>query len=299
MREGKNAIITIFTPVYNRAKTLVRLYESLKQQTNQSFIWVIVNDGSIDNTEELVNQWIKENLIEIEYFYQDNSGKPIAHNVGVQKTKTELFTCVDSDDYLKNDAVEKLISCWNQKKNNNSIGILAYKEKEQGEVITQFKNDKMAEGTLREFYDSGLRGDTFLVYRSDVIKKYEFPKYEEEKFVPEAYLYDLMDQEGKLILLKESLYIAEYLEDGYTANMAILLYRNQKGYFTYINQRLKFDTTLRQKCSDTIRYLGMAIAHSKKNIISNAVYPSFAFLLYGAGYLFYYKRYRNVIKEKK
>ena len=94
-------------------------------------------------------------------------------------------------------------------------------------------------------------------------------------------------------MIREALYVCEYLEDGYTANMAQLLYNNPQGYFCYINQRLKFDTTIKQKCADTIRYLAMAIAHRKKNIIKNSIYPVLAVSLYGAGYIFYFKRYRK------
>ena len=133
-----------------------------------------------------------------------------------------------------------------------------------------------------------------LVYRSEVIKKYSFPDFEGEKFVPEAYLYDLLDREGKLKVLRKSLYAVNYLDDGYTAGMARLLYNNPQGYFTYINQRLSFDTSAKQKFADSIRYNAMAIAHKKKQIIRDAVYPFWSMLAYIPGYIFYYKRYRGL-----
>ena len=170
---------------------------------------------------------------------------------------------------------------WEKYKKKNSIGIIGYKERTSGECVTSFSNSKIDKATLRQFYDSGLQGDTILVYRTDILKRYSFPQFKGEKFIPEAYLYDLLDQEGKLILIREALYVCEYLEDGYTANMAQLLYNNPQGYFCYINQRLKFDTTIKQKCADTIRYLAMAIAHRKKNIIKNSIYPVLAVSLYG------------------
>lgn len=293
MEQHEKAKITVFTPVYNRADTLPRLYESLKRQTDQSFVWIIVNDGSTDESEKLVKTWVKEHKLDIKYFYQENAGKPTAHNQGVKETETELFVCVDSDDYLKDDAIEKILMNWEKYKKKNTIGIIGYKERTSGECVTSFSNLKIDKATLRQFYDSGLQGDTILVYRTDILKRYSFPQFKGEKFIPEAYLYDLLDQEGKLILIREALYVCEYLEDGYSANMAQLLYNNPQGYFCYINQRLKFDTTIKQKCADTIRYLAMAIAHSEKNIIKNSIYPVLTVGLYGAGYIFYFKRYRK------
>ena len=87
--------LTIFTPTYNRAQTLPRLYDSLKRQTNKNFVWLIVDDGSEDNTKSLVDAWTEEKLMEIKYIYQQNSGKMQAHNCGVDNTETELFLCVD------------------------------------------------------------------------------------------------------------------------------------------------------------------------------------------------------------
>ena len=215
----------------------------------------------------------------------DNDGALI--NGGFMVLNPEVF------DYLKDDAIEKILMNWEKYKKKNTIGIIGYKERTSGECVTSFSNSKIDKATLRQFYDSGLQGDTILVYRTDILKRYSFPQFKGEKFIPEAYLYDLLDQEGKLILIREALYVCEYLEDGYSANMAQLLYNNPQGYFCYINQRLKFDTTIKQKCADTIRYLAMAIAHSEKNIIKNSIYPVLTVGLYGAGYIFYFKRYRK------
>lgn len=283
-------IVTVFTPAYNRGYTLGRLYNSLLRQTDKRFCWIVVDDGSTDNTEDLVLAWVKENKIEIQYYKQKNQGKPSAHNKGVELTETELFTCVDSDDYLKDNAIEEIIATWNNHP-DDCIGILGYIEREREGVLTSCSNDTVTKGTLRYLYDHGLSGDTILIYRTDILKKYAFPKFDGEKFIPEAYLYDLLDKEGKLLLLRKSLYVCEYLPDGYTAGMAKLLYRNPEGYFCYINQRLRFDSSLKQRLADSIRYDAMAIAHKRKGVIRNAVYPFYALLAYPAGWIFYKKRY--------
>jgi glycosyltransferase involved in cell wall biosynthesis len=106
--------ITVFTPTYNRAYILDRVYKSLINQTNKSFVWLIVDDGSTDNTESLVKKWIKEDKIEIKYYKQKNGGKQRAHNKAVKLTDTDLFICLDSDDYFTKDAIEILLNSWNE-----------------------------------------------------------------------------------------------------------------------------------------------------------------------------------------
>lgn len=287
-------LITIFTPSYNRANTLERLYVSLVQQTSKDFYWLIVDDGSTDQTEQIVAEWIKDDKIEIQYYKQENQGKSMAHNKGVELTKTELFTCVDSDDYLSDNAVAEIEECW-RNAGQTDVGILAFKKSEERAVTKIAKGGKNVRTTLKNAYDNlGLVGDTMLVFKTSVIKKYCFPHFEGEKFVPEGYLYDLIDQEGQLILLEEPLYICEYLPDGYTSNMAKLLKNNPQGYLAYITQRLRIDKTMKEKFLDSIRYVAMAIANGNKDIIRKAVYPMIALVAYPCGRLFYYKRYKNV-----
>lgn len=287
--------ITIFTPTYNRAYILENLYNSLKSQTCQSFVWLIIDDGSTDNTEELVNSWSEENLIEIQYYKQENQGKSFAHNKAVSLTKTDLFTCVDSDDYLRKDAVELILKEWSFIKNNDEIiGILAFKGKPNGKNITSI-NDNVETIRLYEGYRKyGLRGDTMLIYRTDIISKYKFPKFDGEKFVPEAYLYDLLDREGKLYIVREILYYCEYLQDGYTKNMAKILLQNPKGYLLFVQQRLENDRNISDKIKNTIRYTAMCIASNQKNYIRKSVYPILTIITFPIAFIFYLKRYKFI-----
>lgn len=288
--------LTIFTPTYNRNYTLERLYASLCVQTDSDFEWVVVDDGSTDGSGERIQKWQEEKKIPIRYVYQENAGKPSAHNRGAGLAKGELFLCVDSDDYLKEDAVMRLKQAWREE-HEGCIGILAYKAAEDGTPVTSCKNTVIRKTTLRRAYDVyGVRGDAMLVFQTNVLKKYEFPKSEGETFVPEGYLYDLLDREGELLFVREGLYICEYLPDGYTANMRRLLYNNPQGYFLYINQRLHFDEKAVQRFLDSIRYVGMALAHRKKHIIREAVYPFWVLCAYLPGYLFYNREYKELAK---
>lgn len=285
--------LTVFTPTYNRASTLERLYLSLCRQTNTDFYWLIVDDGSTDNTEEVVKLWISENKIRIDYHKQENRGKSMAHNKGVEFADSELFVCVDSDDYLTNDAVEILSKVWT-KSCKTDVGILAFKRTEDRIVTKLTSSKKNIRTTLKNAYDNlGLIGDTMLVFKTEIIKKYRFPDIEDEKFVPEAYLYDLIDQDGRLMVIRKSLYVCEYMQDGYTGNMARLLKNNPKGYISYINQRLKVDKSLKEKFFDSIRYIAIAMVVENYNIIGNAVYPIITMAAYPFGILFYLKRYKN------
>ena len=109
---NNEVVITIFTPAYNRAYTIHKCYESLKRQTSKNFKWLVVDDGSTDNTRELILKWKEEADFEINYIYKKNGGMHTAHNTAYENIDTELNVCIDSDDYLTDDAVEIIINEW-------------------------------------------------------------------------------------------------------------------------------------------------------------------------------------------
>lgn len=286
-----NEILTIFTPTYNRAYVLPRLYDSLCRQTNENFVWLIVDDGSADDTEKLVTGWIKENKIKIKYLKQENMGKHIAHNKGVENTETELFVCVDSDDWLATETVENITGIWNNIDKKKYVGILAYKGSNDGKAITECPSE-IEHSTLQDAYRKyGMTGDTMLVFKTAVIEKYSFPFFKGEKFVPESYLYDLIDCDGELYFVHKVLYFSEYLEDGYTNNMRKTIKEAPQGYIAYINQRIKNEQSIVNKAQDTVRYIAVAkcfFSHSSE-VVRKACYPWLAGVLYPIG-VFYYKR---------
>lgn len=286
--------LSIFTPTYNRGYILPRLYQSLCKQTLKDFEWVIVNDGSADDTVHLVNKWIEEDIIRIRLISQDNMGKSNAHNKGVIESTGKLFVCVDSDDYLSENAVEELYLNW--KDRSNYIGILAFRKHGDGTPITKMKS-QIKSTTLKDAYRRyGLRGDTMLVYRTEIIKKYQFPYIKGEKFIPEGYLYNKLDREGELLVLRKYLYICDYLDDGYTKNVDKLIYDNYKGYVVHINERIKHEESLRYRFLDSIRYDSVLIAHKQKRIIKNAKSPLLAFAGMPFGLIIALKRYSKFWK---
>lgn len=288
--------MTVFTPTYNRAHTLPRLYESLTRQSSRDFEWLIVDDGSSDNTRVLIDEWAREGRVNVRYVYKDNGGKPSAHNLGAREARGELFICVDSDDYLADSAVQ-LIQENAKKLTGENIGILLYRVFPTGKSITNLSDEKVQCFILKDGYDChGLTGDTALVFKTEALRQFEFPTFDGEKFIPEGYLYDKIDTLGKLLVVREKIYVCEYLSDGYTANMKRVLYKNPQGYFAYIENRLRIDRTAKHRFLDSVRYMAMAIAHRRPRKVRGAVYPFFALLAYLPGYMLYvrdFKRYKN------
>ena len=286
--------LTIFTPTYNRAYTLPRLYNSLCNQSNKEFIWLIVDDGSKDNTKEIINQWINEAKIEIEYIYQENAGKAQAHNNGVRNTKTELFVCVDSDDYLTADAVETIIV--EDLTKQDCVGALYKKGYSENKSVTIW-NKEMDYSTLQDAYlNKGLQGDTMLVYKTSVIKQFEYPKIEGERFIPDAYLYDRIDTIGKLKFIDRILYVCEYLPDGYTSNIRRINATNPKGYCLFIEQRInsqKLGIPLVMNC---IRLVAIKLV-LKESIIKKVKHPFINLLVVIPGWYFYQKNYRQYVSK--
>ena len=178
--------LTVFTPAYNRAHTIGRTYKSLCSQKCKDFVWLIVDDGSTDNTAELVKDWIsKDNGFEIQYIYKENGGMHTAHNVAYRNIHTELNTCIDSDDALSENAVEKIINKWNQVKSRGYAGIIALDANmNTGKVIGKGFPKDMTETTLSGYYASGGSGDKKLIYRTDIINSVpEYPVFDNEKYL--------------------------------------------------------------------------------------------------------------------
>lgn len=277
-----SASLCVFTPTYNRSHTLPRLYESLLRQTSDDFEWVVVDDGSTDNTEELIAQYIDEKKINITYIRTQNGGKQRAHNVGVEKCTAPLFLCVDSDDFLVPVAVEHLLSAWKLQENGEGIsGILFLKGFTSNKPLGPEFPDGLKRTTLRNLYSKyHFRGDTGLMYRTDVLKKYPFWVAPGEKFIGENYVYDQIDQKYELLLLNEILYIAEYLADGYTKNVRKVTKENPVSYLTLKRQSITFDSTLHEKYRDTILYLVGCMLANKEGGVREAPSRMLAIMAY-------------------
>lgn len=253
--------LTIFTPAYNRAHTIGRTYESLCRQTSKDFCWLVVDDGSVDNTKELVAKWIKEDKIPIRYIYQQNQGMHGAHNTAYRNIDTELNTCIDSDDYMPDDAVEAIVSFWKKHGSEKYAGIIGLDATSDGKVIGEPFPEVLKATTLRGYYEN-LKGsgDKKMIYRTEVIKKYPpYPLFEGERYVGLAYLYNMIDTDYQLLVSNHVYVIVEYQDDGSSRGMWKQYWKNPKG-FAFLR---KFDMvqtkSWKRKIQNNIHYVSHCI----------------------------------------
>ena len=248
--------LTVFTPAYNRAHTLPRTYESLCNQKCKDFCWLIIDDGSTDDTEQLVKGWMeKDNGFEIQYIYKENGGMHTAHNMAYENITTELNVCVDSDDCMAEDGVAKILKKWDEVKDSGYAGIIGLDADMNGKIIGNSFPKSMKETTLMGYYAMGGAGDKKLVYRTDIIKKYPpYPVFEGEKYVALAYKYRLIDQDYKLAVLPQILCNVEYQEDGSSGTMWKQYLKNPKGFAFWRKICMRYPESRKRKIVDCIHY---------------------------------------------
>lgn len=264
--------LTIFTPAYNRAHTLHRTYESLVKQDCKDFVWLIVDDGSTDNTADLVKTWQgADNGFEIRYIYKENGGMHTAHNTAYQNIDTELNVCIDSDDCLADNAVKKIIDKWNQVKNDGYAGIIGLDADFDGNIIGSGFPKDLQETTLMGYYANGGCGDKKLVYRTDVIKKYPaYPVFDNEKYVALGYKYRLIDQDYKLSVLNDVLCNVEYQADGSSNSMLKQYLKNPRGFAFWRKVCMKYPESKKRVFVDCIHYVSSSLLSKNLNFIKES-----------------------------
>lgn len=217
-------LFTVFTPTFNRAALLPRLYESLCRQTFRDFEWVIVDDGSTDNTAAVVDGFRgKENLFPIRYFRKVNGGKHTAINYGVQKASGELFLILDSDDELPMDSLNKIAEAWQSvtslpAKGKQIGGICGYMAHRDGTVIGHPTINGVAD-SIELRYKYGVTGDMCEVFRTTVLREFPFPEIQGEKFCPEVLVWNRIATKYTLKIFPEIIYLRDYLQGGLTDNI--------------------------------------------------------------------------------
>lgn len=252
--------LTIFTPTYNRAHLLPRLYESLCRQSCKDFCWLVVDDGSSDNTRELVEGWAKEGRVPIRYAYKENGGMHSAHNTAYRLMETELNTCIDSDDYMPDDAVEKIIGCWRKFGGNDVAGLVGLDVTEDGKVIGTRFPENGGRMTLTDFYCHGGSGDKKLAYRTDVMKALpEYPEFPGERYVGLGYKYLLADLQLPLLTLNEPLAVVEYQPDGSSNTMWKQYGRNPQGFAFLRRETMKRHPYFKERFKAAIHHISSCL----------------------------------------
>lgn len=214
-------MITILTPTYNRAHLLPVLYQSLLKQTTKEFEWIVIDDGSTDTTFDLVQSWLPNHVFKISYYSKTNGGKHTAINIGVHHAKYDYIYILDSDDYLTYDAVES-VNQWIKTidQDSNFAGVSGLRADSKGNVIGTFPTDHVyVDATNLERDKYKLLGDKAEIYRKRILLEYPFPEYSNERFLPEAVVWDRIARDGyKLRWYNQVICICEYQADGITMN---------------------------------------------------------------------------------
>lgn len=279
------AALTVFTPAYNRAHTLGRTYASLCAQTCKDFVWLIVDDGSQDETAELVQSWQqRDNGFAIEYIRKENGGMHTAHNVAYEHIRTELNTCIDSDDKMPPDAVELILDKWAQVRELGYAGLIALDADFDGNVIGKGFPEGMKETTLCGYYAGGGSGDKKLVYRTDVINSVPpYPVFEGEKYVALAYKYRLIDQKYKLAVLDRVVCEVEYQPDGHSTGMWKEYLRSPKGFAAWRRVCMQYPESKKRLIVDCMHYVSSSLIAGNKRFIQESPRKVLTVLMVPAG----------------
>lgn len=238
--------ITVFTPTYNREYCLKRLFESLLHQTYQNFEWVIVDDGSTDCTQELIQSFQEQQpFFSIIYKKIENGGKHRAINRGMQLVGGEIVFLVDSDDWLREDALEwiaKMDASIPEDEKQKYAGIQGLCVHTDGELVGKtFKGDYL-DCTAIECRKHNIYGDKAEAYYTNIIKRYPFPEIEGEKFVTERLVWNKIAHDGYMIrYFNEGIYFCEYLEGGLSHGGNVLYAKNPKQWAMAIRQDYDFE----------------------------------------------------------
>lgn len=282
--------ITVFTPTYNRAYCLHQCYESLIRQTCNDFIWLVVDDGSTDKTKELINMWISESVISIEYIRQGNQGMHGAHNTAYEAIKTELNVCIDSDDYMPDDAIERILSFWNAYGNDEVSGIIGLDATNDQQVIgSKLPNHLKTSPLFDLYYKHGVTGDKKLVYRSSLTKKHRYPLFRKENYVGLAYKYYKLDMEYEMLLMNEVICHVEYLPDGSSNNMLEQYRRNPLGFSFYRKELMKLPfASLLFKFRQAIHYVSSSLFSGNRKFLREVPNKTLTILALPLGMTLYF-----------
>lgn len=208
---GQAKLITVFTPTFNRAHTLKRVFESLQQQTLRDFEWLVVDDGSTDGTPLLIKQWMAIADFPIIYVQQPNYGKHIAFNRGVEKANGSYFLPIDSDDALSPNALEKMLHWLHlipEQQYDSFAGVVALSQYENGEICGElFSESPLDTNSLDLRYIYKKRGECLWLHRTEVLKKFPFPEDLRVRFVPENIVWDAIASEYRIRCINEPLRI--------------------------------------------------------------------------------------------
>lgn len=247
-------MITVLTPTYNRSHTLPRLYKSLCNQESKNFEWVVVDDGSTDNTQALLSGFVKSAPFAIQVISQSNSGKHVAVNTGVSVAKGEWILIVDSDDALTPDGISTIEKNISQLPSDIVVGLCFRKAFFDGTIIGKIVKGPSVIKLNPTEAGALFRGDLAYVFKKDIMLKHPFPVISGEKFVPELYIWNKIGDEGAIYYFSDKyIYLCEYLLDGYSRNFTKNLKNNPRGFMLFYRSQIMREKSFIRKLKCVIR----------------------------------------------
>ena len=263
-------LISVFTPTYNRADLLHRLYDTLILQTYKNFEWIIVDDGSKDNTKDVVSSFVKEGKLNIHYVQQENGGKHRAINTGVGLATGELFFILDSDDILPNNALELVVKTFQPIKHEMFFaGVSGIDGNFDGRIIgSGLPDDSIDCNSVDIRYKFHVTGDMKEVFRTSVMKEFPFPDIEGEKFCPEALVWNRIAQKYKLRYFNKIIYKVEYQPEGLTSNIVKVRMKSPITSMMCYAEMLELNIPFKDKFKAAVNYWRFRLCYN-----GNGSYP--------------------------
>ena len=285
-------LLTIFTPAYNRADKLKHIYNSLKKQLNDKYEWLIVDDGSVDETEKIVSTFIDDLSLNVRYFKKENGGKHTAHNSAIELAAGRYFMCLDSDDYLAEGVLDKLLEMLESLEGEE--GLVAYKCSQEGNLLSNiFPNEERILCFYELYSKYGCDGEFVLIYPTQLLKKNKFPVFSGERFITECVLYDRLHIPMKLF--KEIVEVCEYQPDGLSNSLNDIMKNNPAGYCLYFMQRIDMQTRFMKRIITIGKYHCFCYLAAKQKSDYTGKHVVLVHLFKPLGKLFYvyYKKVRG------
>lgn len=250
--------ISVLTATYNRSEMLTELYDSLVKQTNQNFEWIVVDDGSTDDTVSAMTSIIDKHKEEfrIKFQSQPNGGKHRALNLAMKFALGEVVFIVDSDDVLSADAINSVISNWDEYYDDDRVAIVSFlRISREGRLLGQFGDDIKVGSLLDLKYHKNLKGDFAETIRASLLKEIPFPEIPNEKFMSEGWLFKKIALLGKLVVnVPDSIYICDYLEGGLTKSGLVGRLNSPEGMLLNSNLNLRVFTNVKEIVKNIFLY---------------------------------------------
>lgn len=271
-----NVRLTVFTPTYNREKLLKRGYEALRKQTCKAFEWLIIDDGSTDNTADAVRHWQEDcsNGFDIRYIYKENGGLHTGYNTAIENMETELCVCIDSDDYMPPDAVEKILTFWDRYGNTNYAGIAALDAYANGTVIgdpfPEQQSINLIDVTMGKYHYKN--GDRKLIVRTELYKQVApMPTYDREKNFNPHLMHLMISEKYDFLIYNTVLCFVEY-QDGGMTNSIYKQYLNSPKSFAHMRKYMMClpGSTFKFRMRHAIHYVSSSIISKNRQFLAES-----------------------------